>query len=211
MVELTLDWDWSSGAPFFSAGTTGRLGSRGAVGDWIFLVGGLVQSRMDALGWQTDASPDQGYYGGYDRGAKISRAIVAFNVVFLAVFIVGAALCGYYAWNGSSKASPKQRNMLAAGSVASCGGAVASAMCLAYIAQQPDGFHFVDAPWYVPFVVMLGGGAAAAVCGDMYSKQYAKADKLNKVGQSLAGFSTGLGIVGVTLPWLGTSAVSWCI
>jgi hypothetical protein len=209
MVELTLAWGLVPGCIIFFGwcDRAARVGPRGRRPD--FFGPRLDPKQMNALQW--DDSPDVQYFGGYDRGTKISRAIVAFNIVFLAVFIAGAVLCGYYAWNGSSKASPKQRNMLAAGSVASCGGAVASAMCLAYIARQPDGFHFVDAPWYVPFVVMLGGGAAAAVCGDMYSKQYAKADKLNKVGQSLAGFSTGLGIVGVTLPWLGTSAVSWCI
>lgn len=190
-------------------------------------------------------SPGMVRHRGPDRHRRISNGIIAYNIVFLAIFISAAVGCGYYAWMDDTSVTERQRSVLSAASVASAGGVVSSLMCLAYVARRkPDSFVFVNAPWYVPFVIMGSAVVPAAICGTFYMD-----DELRGVGTShslnadvaaliadptstaaqaqvisdltgtgllgaherdLAAFSIGLGIIGVTIPWLGTSAVSWC-
>lgn len=182
---------------------------------------------------------------GFDRHRRISNGIIAYNIIFLAIFISAAVCCGYYAWMDDTSVTERQRSMLSAASVASAGGAVSSLMCLAYVARRkPGSFVFVDAPWYVPFVIMGSAVVPAAICGTFYmddelrgvgSSQSLQADVADLIAdptntaaqekvisdltgtgllgaheRDLAAFSIGLGIIGVTIPWLGTSAVSWC-
>jgi hypothetical protein len=183
--------------------------------------------------------------GPHDRHRRISNGIIAFNVVFLAVFITAACTCGVYGWGPRyGTETLQQRNILATASVASCAGVVSSLMCLAYVARRPPGsFAFVRAPWYVPLVIMGSAIVPAAICGTFYMDDQLSGvrtspsltadveafvaspspegrqkviDGVTGTGllgaheRDLAAFSIGLGVIGVTIPWLGTSAVSWC-
>lgn len=154
----------------------------------------------------------------------IATRLIVFNVVFFALFAAAAGSLGYFAKSEYTTVptDPPEtwRNtraiawFMSAGMCASVAGGLSAIMCLGELSQPRP----CRRPWFVPFVLVVGGAGAAGACGALFHREMNGAffkhggaqAQLSMAGQTeIIGFTGALTLATVATPWLGSAAMTW--
>ncbi len=144
------------------------------------------------------------------RGGRVRDAIVAFNCVLVAGFIACATTTGYYSLRSRRFShDPPAQHLLQAGFSASLAALLSALLCIGFVWRPNGRMPSVDQPLFVPLIIMCFAAVPAIVCGVKFKsiRGVSRQDNEDQL-RELLGFTASLSVVGVTLPWFCTAAVS---